>query len=359
MRHPREVLHDNRLGGSVGGIFSPSAGASADGATADIPVCDHYCGTLERVDKALALQAALMRELGVCPIDVTLDCEDGAPVGDEIAHAKALSVAASIRFDAIDIGLPGALQPRCAVRVHPVGHPAFVTDVAHLVAPQAHRLSHVMLPKVECLGDVEWAQAAIDAAVDGVHGAGKVRLALHALIESPLAVHHAFDIAGHPRIASLSFGLMDFVSSHGGALSEHAMSATGQFTDPQVVRAKLAVAAACHAHKKVPSHCVVTEFTDLDAIQNAAAQAKAMGYMRMWSIHPKQIQPILRAFAPSGAEVDKAAGLLTQAQQADWAPIRYGNVLHDRASYRLYWQILQRARRAGQTLPSAVAHWLP
>jgi citrate lyase subunit beta/citryl-CoA lyase len=36
--------------------------------------------------------------------------------------------------------------------------------------------------------------------------------------------------------------------------------AQGQFEHPLVVRAKLEIAAACHAHGKVPSHCVVTEF---------------------------------------------------------------------------------------------------
>ena len=45
---------------------------------ADLPVCDHYCGTEPRMRKALALQA----ELG--PVfDITLDCEDGAPAGRE------------------------------------------------------------------------------------------------------------------------------------------------------------------------------------------------------------------------------------------------------------------------------------
>jgi citrate lyase subunit beta/citryl-CoA lyase len=85
-------------------------------------------------------------------------------------------------------------------------------------------------------------------------------LPLHVLIESPAAVHRAFEIAAHPRVQSLSFGLMDFVSAHGGAIPAQAMSSAGQFTHPLVVRAKLEIAAACHAHGKVPSHCVVTEF---------------------------------------------------------------------------------------------------
>jgi citrate lyase subunit beta/citryl-CoA lyase len=91
---------------------------------------------------------------------------------------------------------------------------------------------------------------------------GARHLPLHVLIESPAAVHRAFDIAAHPRVQSLSFGLMDFVSAHGGAIPSDGMSSPGQFSHPLVVRAKLEIASACHAHGKVPSHCVVTEFSD-------------------------------------------------------------------------------------------------
>ena len=75
----------------------------------------------------------------------------------------------------------------------------------------------------------------------------------------------------------------------------------------------------------------------------------------MWSIHPAQIQPIVDAFAPSVAEVDEAIAILLAAQAAHWAPIRHAqrgqDPLHDRASCRWFWQLIQRARRTGQLLP--------
>ena len=43
------------------------------------------------------------------------------------------------------------------------------------------------------------------------------------------------------------------------------------------------------------------------------------------------------------------------AQAADWAPIRHRDTLHDRASYRYFWQVLQRAHRTafrGPQLPA-------
>jgi citrate lyase subunit beta/citryl-CoA lyase len=185
--------------------------------------------------------------------------------------------------------------------------------------------------------------------------AGATALPLHVLIESPAAVHRAFDIAAQPRVQSLSFGLMDFVSAHGGAIPASGMSVAGQFSHPLVLRAKLAIASACHAHGKVPSHCVVTEFKDLDALQAAATTAaRELGYTRMWSIHPDQIRPILAAFAPSAREVDTAAALIERALAAVWAPVQFEGRLHDRASYRYFWQVLERAHQTGLPLPETV-----
>ena len=46
-----------------------------------LPVCDHYCGTPKTMQRSLQLQAQMTQEYSRCMFDVTLDCEDGAPVG--------------------------------------------------------------------------------------------------------------------------------------------------------------------------------------------------------------------------------------------------------------------------------------
>ena len=322
--HPRQVL----LGAQAGAVV--------------LPVCDHYSGVEKRMQKSLQLQAEMTAEFGVCPFDVTLDCEDGAPVGGEAEHADLVA----------RLALAADAGARVAVRVHPVDHPAFDADVAAIVGRAGHRLVHVMLPKVESVADVDRAARALDAA-------GAAGLPLQVLVESPGAVHRAFDIAAHPRVQSLSFGLMDFVSAHAGAIPADGMGASGQFTHPLVVRAKLAIASAAHAAGKVPSHCVVTEFGDADALRQAARRAaREFGYTRMWSIHPAQIRPILEAFAPDAREVDTAAQILLAAQRAGWAPVSFAGSLHDRASYRHFWQLLERAHRTGAALPVEVRPWL-
>ena len=317
MKHPREVL----LG--------------AQAAAVSLPVCDHYSGVEARMRKSLQLQAEMIQEFGACVFDVTLDCEDGAPVGGEADHAAMVVAVAALASD----------KARVAVRVHAVDHPAFEPDMAVIATKLARHLSHIMIPKVESVGDVIRAEQALWAASAG-------NLPLHVLIESPLAVRNAFEIAAHPRVQSLSFGLMDFVSSHGGAIPADGMSSQGQFTHPLVVRAKLEISSACHAYGKVPSHCVVTEFGDATAMALAARRAlRELGYTRMWRIHPNQIRSILAAFAPSEAEIEDAAKIIAAGAREDWAPTSFDGKLHDRASYRYFWQVLERAHQTGSALP--------
>lgn len=341
--HPREVL----LGAQSKVDF--------------LPVCDHYSGVEARMVKSLQLQAEMLQEFGTCVFDVTLDCEDGAPVGGEVDQANRVAALARQAHAAPEL-VANNISRRVGARLHAVDHPAFDSDVRIVVGSAAQALAYVMIPKVESLADVHLAVAAVDAATpDGMCDSP---LPLHVLIESPAAVHHAFDIAAHPRVESISFGLMDFVSAHGGAIPTAAMglrdagddsTALDQFHHPLVQRAKLEIASACHAFGKVPSHCVVTELKDEARIESAArVAATQFGFTRMWSIHPGQIRPILRAFTPAMEEVEAAAHIIERAQANDWAPIAMAGKLHDRASYRHFWQILERAHRTGCVLPDTM-----
>ena len=315
--------------------------------------------------KSLQLQADMTQEFGVCVFDVTLDCEDGAPVGGERDQANLVVALANAAHSAPDL-VAKSLRRRVGIRLHSVDHPAFAADVDIVVGGAAQSLSYVMVPKVESLADVQTAVAAIDAAVRP--GQREGALPLHVLIESPAAAHRAFEIAAHPRVQSISFGLMDFVSAHAGAIPHTAMGVRDQeddqtldqFHHPLVVRAKLDIASACHAAGKVPSHCVVTELRDVGVVERSAqTAASSFGYTRMWSIHPSQIRPIVRAFTPSEADIEMAARIVEQASAAQWAPISVDGKLHDRASFRYFWQVLERANQTGCAVPGPMRQYFP
>jgi citrate lyase subunit beta/citryl-CoA lyase len=285
--------------------------------------------------KALSLQT----ELG--PVfDITFDCEDGAPVGKEAEHAQLV----------VDILLsPGNQFNRVGVRIHDPSHPCWKSDVATLVGKAGEKIAFVMIPKVESAAQT---QAVIDEINLVAKAAGITReIPVQALIETHGALHDVYAIAALPQIESLSFGLMDFVSAHHGAIPGDAMD-RGQFDHPLIARAMLEISAACHAHGKVASHNVCTNINDVAVIESDTLRAKnEFAYTRKWSIHPNQIPVIVKALSPTSSDVEMAAAILLAAQEANWGPIQHAGKLHDRASYRYFWTVLQKAHLSGQTIP--------
>jgi citrate lyase subunit beta/citryl-CoA lyase len=133
------------------------------------------------------------------------------------------------------------------------------------------------------------------------------------------------------------------------------MRSPGQFSHPLIVRAKTEIAAAALGNGVVPAHNVTTEFRDPAVVAADARRAREeFGFLRMWSIHPNQIEPIVAAMRPSFDETAAAGAILMAAQDAAWGPIQIDGVLHDRASYRYYWELLQRAHATGVALPQDI-----
>jgi len=303
--------------------------------------CEHYAGNEKLLHKALDLQA----ELG--PVfDITGDCEDGAPAGREREHAAMIAAIVSSEDNRYD---------RIGARIHDVTHPAWRDELDTLIGAAGDRLAYLVLPKPECADDALTQISALDDARRR-HGVARV-IPVHVLIETPGALREAWEIARLPHVESLDFGLMDFVSAHHGAIPASAMRSPGQFAHPLISRAKANIAAAALGNGVVPSHNVTTEIRDPAVVRDDARRARLeFGYLRMWSIHPAQIKPIIEAMQPDFAEVVDAAAILVAAQDADWGPIQQEGKLHDRASYRYYWDLLRRAVAVGMAVPEAVRH---
>ena len=319
--HPESVL----LHGSGQGSPSP-------------PPCEHYAGDAKKLHKALALQD----QMGGA-FDVTADLEDGAASGQEMATARQLAgILAEHR--------PTAWRVGC--RVHPVDHPCFGSDVDTLLSARPAGLAYITIPKVSGLAQLERAIAAIDAAAER-NGLGRT-IPVQILTEDEGVIFELEKIAAHPRVQFVAFGQMDFTSSHRGAIPATAMKSPGQFDHPLMRRAKLEISAACHAHGKIPTHNPTTDYgSATQAHQDALRARNEFGFLRMWSIHPNQIPQILAAFAPTDSEVEDASRILLAAQAADWGPIADQGLLHDRASYRYFWDLLKRAQSSGGVIPEA------
>ncbi|MES2831184.1 MAG: aldolase/citrate lyase family protein [Pseudomonadota bacterium] len=309
---------------------------------ATLPVCDHYAGAEKLMRKSLTLQQAIGPRF-----DITFDCEDGAAASAESAHAEmvgTLIASDDNRFD------------RVGVRVQDFRHPSFELSVRIICALASKRLAYVTVPKIGSAAELEHVVSIVNRYAEK---AGRFGLPIQVLIETHGALTDVFAIARHPQVQALSFGIMDFVSAHYGAIPSGAMRSPEQFLHPLVRRAKLEIAAACHAFGKVASHNVTTEINDTNLVmEDARCARREFGYGRMWSIHPNQIEPILAAFTPSQPEIVEASTILCSAFAKNWAPIQHNGTLHDRASYRYYWTVLQRARLSGMQLPDAAAEFL-
>ena len=285
---------------------------------------------------------ALQRQQELGPIfDITCDCEDGAHAGAEREHVE--MAACLIMSDANRFNRVGA-------RVHDVTHPHWRQDMEILVQIAGTRIPFLTLPKPCSAADVQTQLAALRQ-IEKQCGLRR-EIPVHVLIETHGALRDVWQIAALPSVESLDFGLMDFVSGHHGAIPAAAMKSPGQFEHPLVTRAKCEISAAALACGVVPTHNVTIELKDIETIRNDARRARReFGYLRMWSIHPNQIVPIVEAMRPDFSEVEAAAEILIAAQDKDWSPTQHAGKLHDRASYRYYWELLARAHVTGMDIP--------
>ncbi|MFT3850975.1 MAG: aldolase/citrate lyase family protein [Propionivibrio sp.] len=305
-----------------------------------LPVVDHYAGSEKLMNKAIQLQ----NDLGPL-FDITCDCEDGAHAGAEREHAE--MAAQIIMSEANRFSRVGA-------RIHDITHPYWQQDLDILVTIAGTRLPFITLPKPRGVEDVRTQISALRAAEAKV--GLKHQIPVHVLIETFGALREAWEIAALSSVESLDFGLMDFVSGHHGAVPGSAMKSPGQFEHPLVIRAKCEIANAALANGVVPTHNVTTELKNVETIRNDALRARnEFGYLRMWSIHPNQVMPIIEAMRPDFSEVEVATEILIAAQNKDWAPIAHQGRLHDRASYRYYWELLARGQATGMSLPPEAA----
>ena len=307
-----------------------------------IPACEHFAGSEKLILKALSLQDSANPNAVGPVFNITCDCEDGAASGQEQVHAE--MIVRVLNSEANQHKLAGA-------RIHDYTHPHWKKDIEILVGGAGQVLSYLTIPKCT---DIAQAREMISyiQQVAKQHGITR-EIPVHILIETHGALRQVHEIAQLPWLQVLDFGLMDFVSAHHGAIPASAMRSPGQFDHHLLARAKTEVVAAALANGVVPAHNVTLDLKNVEVTFSDASRARnEFGFMRMWSIYPTQIQAIVDAMKPNFDEVTDAANILLAAQAADWGPIQYAGELHDRATYRYFWEILQKAKQTGTAMPA-------
>ena len=202
---------------------------------------------------------------------VILDLEDGVAVADKDSARAALHC----DFTRLEVIL----------RINGRGTPWHDADVEAL---RRLPVAAVMLPKSEDPAAV----AALAAALD--------RRPLIALIESARGLANARAIAALDGVERLAFGSIDFCADMGCAHSREALLP---------IRSELVLASRL-ARIAAPLDGVTVQLDDPAATRADAAHARELGMGGKLCIHPGQIGEVVRAFAPTEAEIEWARRVL-------------------------------------------------
>ncbi|AVZ72467.1 CoA ester lyase [Streptomyces lunaelactis] len=128
-------------------------------------------------------------------------------------------------------------------------------------------------------------------------------LPLYPLLESALAVEHAYAIAtAHPAV-------------HGIALGESDLRADLGVRDGAGLdwpRTRIVVAARA-AQLPPPIQSVFPDIRDLDALYASCAHGRSLGFLGRAAIHPHQLPVIERAFRPTPEEIEAAEEIVKAA----------------------------------------------
>ncbi len=213
-----------------------------------------------------------------------LDLEDAvAPDAKEAARAQ---VVAAVRA--------GGYAPReVLIRVNGL---ATAWGHADLVAAAMAGADGVLLPKVESAEAVRQALAVLDA------GGAPADLALWCMMETPRAMLQAAGIAAaSPRLGGLVMGTSD--------LAKELHAAHTPLRLPLLTALGLCLLAA-RAQDLAILDGVFLDLQDEAGFEAACRQGAELGFDGKTLIHPKQIAPANRAFAPDAAEVAHARRII-------------------------------------------------
>ena len=299
-----------------------------------LPSCVHYAGSEKLMLKSFAIQDEKHFQFDVC-----CDLEDGAACGGERRQLELVAKLLASR----------AGKKRAGVRLHDFSSGLWIEEIELLLPAVGKSLAFITIPKVKnCLELMQ----VVGVLRDHCRAQKILCPPLHVLIETHGALRDVWQIATVPEVQGLEFGIMDFVSEHHGAIPLDCIAGPGQFDNRLIARAKTEIVAAALANGCIPVHNVTLDIKNPQASADDAVRAKKeFGFLRMWSIHPSQIEPIVNAMRPDFAAVEIAAAALVKGYDQDWAPIDLNGQLVDRASYRIYWNLLQQAKIHGVKIP--------
>ncbi|NNK79159.1 MAG: CoA ester lyase [Litoreibacter sp.] len=160
----------------------------------------------------------------------------------------------------------------------------------------------ILLPKVESRAAV----AEISARLDAEPASARTRL--WAMMETPLGILNAAEIATGPRMEGFVMGTND--------LAKDLNCRFRADREPLLTSLQLCLLAA-RAHGLICIDSVFNAFKDNEGLRVEAGQGRDMGFDGKSLIHPAQVAITNAAFAPSAAEVEIAQRQIAAFEEAE------------------------------------------
>jgi citrate lyase beta subunit len=263
---------------------------------------------------------------------IILDLEDAVAPHDKPAARRTVA-------DALEGVLAGAPSHLAVfVRVNALGSGLTDEDLHGAARP---RLDGVCLPKYETAADVQAMAARLLATEDRL-GIPRGRLRLLVLVETARGVVEAAAIAREsPRTYGIVFGAEDFTADAGLVRTREG----GELT-----AARTAVSVAAHAAGVEPIDGIFADFRDEAGLVADTAEARRLGYTGKTLIHPAQIAPVHRVFAPAADQIAKARRIVEAFERAtaeESGVVVVDGAMVDRPVVLRAQRLLARAERAG------------
>ena len=224
----------------------------------------------------------LGKAAGIRADAITLDLEDSVPAGEK-ARARELA-----RAHLASAGSSGA---RVYCRLNCWASGLTEGDLEAIVGPD---LNGVCLPKADHPEEVV-RLAGVLSRLEGERGVPEGSTRIQLLIETARGLMHCYDAAqASPRVEALVFGALDFARDMGVRPEPGAAVVT-------YPRAHVAVAA--RASRRAAIDSVFPGYQDSEGFERNTIESRELGYEGRIVIHPSQLAPAHRLYAPSSEEV--------------------------------------------------------
>ena len=224
-------------------------------------------------------ERALEKATGLTTDAIIFDLEDAVAI-DEKANARTLLAE---KLCVLDYGVRAKL-----VRINALSTQWGADDLEVIATAKPEA---ILLPKVDNAAHIEALARLLDARPDTAD------TRIWAMIESPLGVLNALNIAQAPRMAGFVMGTNDLAKDMGCRFRADRLPLLSALQLP-LMAAKAAGIVAVDG--------VYNAFKDDDGLRAECQQGRDMGFDGKTLIHPAQLDIANQVFAPSDAEIDLA-----------------------------------------------------